>query len=61
MTYPIVISYIQAESLLAARGKPSVLVSPDLGISSVTVKLSDEGVEFPEGEKVSWQDIEKVK
>ena len=61
MSYPIVISYIQAESLLAARGKPSVLVSPDLGISSVTVKLSDEGVEFPEGEKVSWQDIEKVK
>ncbi|HEV2654096.1 MAG TPA: spermine synthase, partial [Ktedonobacteraceae bacterium] len=61
MTYPIVISSIQAESLLAARGEPSVLISPDLGISSVTVKLSDKGVEFPEGKRVSWQNIEQVK
>ncbi|HEV2662906.1 MAG TPA: spermine synthase, partial [Ktedonobacteraceae bacterium] len=61
MTYPIVISSIQAESLLAARGEPSVLISPDLGISSVTVKLSDKGVEFPEGKRVRWQNIEQVK
>jgi uncharacterized protein len=61
MSYPSVISYIQAEILLAARGKPSVEVSPDLGISNVTVKLSDEGAEFPQAERVSWQAIEKVK
>ncbi len=61
MSYPIVISSIQAEILLAARGKPSAEVSPDLGITRITVKLSDEGVEFPQGERVSWQDIERVK
>jgi uncharacterized protein len=63
MSYPLVLSYIQAEILLAARqqGKPSVEVSPDLGISMVTVKLSNEGVEFAEGERVSWRDIEKIK
>ncbi len=61
MSYPSVISYIQAEILLAARGKPTVEVSPDLGLSSVIVKLSDEGAEFPQSERVSWQDIEKVK
>lgn len=63
MPYPIVLSYIQAESLLTARkrGLQSVEVSPDLGIAMVAVKLSNDGVEFPQGEQVRWQDIEKIK
>ena len=63
MPYPIVLSYMQAERLLTARkqGQQSVEVSPDLGISMVTAKLSNDGVEFPRGEQVSWQDIEKIK
>src|SRR6266487_4084862 len=63
MPYPIVLSYMQAESLLTARkqGQQSVEVSPDLGISMVTAKLSNDGVEFPRGEQVSWQDMEKIK
>jgi len=54
---------MQAERLLTARkqGQQSVEVSPDLGISMVTAKLSNDGVEFPRGEQVSWQDIEKIK
>lgn len=63
MAYPIILSYIQAEVLLNAKRqqKTSQEVSPDLGIKIVTVKLSDEYVEFPEGESVKWEDIEKVK
>src|ERR1700731_4110088 len=63
MAYPIVLSYIQAEELLGAKRqeKASLEVSPDLGITTVTVKLSDEDVEFPEGERVKWLDIERIK
>jgi len=63
MIHPIVLSYIQAEALLSARRqeKTSLKVSPDLGITTVTVKLSDEGVKFPEGRCVKWLDIEKIK
>jgi uncharacterized protein len=60
---PIVLSYVQAESILAARkqGEHYVEVSPDLGISTVTVELANDGVAFPQGERVSWQTIEKIK
>ncbi len=63
MPYPIVLSYIQAEELLNAKrqGKTSLEVSPDLAITTVTVKLSDDGVAFPEGECVKWLDIERIK
>ncbi len=63
MTYPIVFSAAQAEVLLEARRKGLVVaeVSPDLGISHVTVTLSNERVMFPQGEQLSWQGIEKIK
>src|SRR5438552_14625952 len=63
MSYPIVLSYVQAESLLNAKRQQEVPleISPDLGITNVTVKLSDEDVEFPSGEHVRWGDIEKIK
>jgi predicted methyltransferase len=61
--YPVVLSYIQAENLLIAhrQGKTSVEVSPDLNLSTVTVRLSDSGVAFPGGEQVSWQQVEQIR
>ncbi len=63
MSYPIVLSYMQAEVLLEAKKKAahSVAVSPDLGISSVSGQLSPDGVLFPSGECVSWHDIERIR
>jgi uncharacterized protein len=63
MPYPIILSHIQAEALLTAKrqGKVVLEVSPDLGITTVTVKLLDEDVEFPLGERVRWSDIERIK
>lgn len=64
MSYPIVLSYIQAEQLLAAKhqGQSSVEVSPDLGLSTMTVEVSAlDGVVLPQGERLSWQDVEHIK
>ena len=66
MTYPaepIVLSYVQAESLLQARkqAQATLEISPDLGITMVTVTLADTGVTFAQGEQLSWQQIEKIK
>ncbi len=63
MSYPVVLSYVQAETLLVAKGQgqASVEVSPDLGISKVTVQVSQEGVLFPSGEHIHWQQVEKIK
>lgn len=58
-----VLSHIQAETLLRARkeGLSAVTISPDLGISQVTVELSDDGVTFPGGEQISWKQVEKIR
>jgi predicted methyltransferase len=63
MTQPIILSYVQAEPLLAARqkGQLSVEVSPDLGLSTVTAAITPEGVLFPSGEGLTWQQLEKIK
>ncbi len=62
-SYPVILSYVQAEVLLAAKRQEqaSIKVSPDLGISTVTVQVSQEGVLFPSGERVSWLQVEKIK
>lgn len=65
MTYmpqPIVLSYIQVEPLLKAKkqGQSTVEMSPDLGLTTVTVTLTPEGVEFPGGERLDWQSIAKI-
>ncbi len=61
--YPVVLSYIQAETLLTAHRneKTSVEVSPDLNLSIVTVTLSDSGVTFPGGERVNWRQMEQIR
>lgn len=63
MSYPVILSYIQAEALLTAKqqGKVRLEVSPDLGLTTVTVNLLDEEVAFPQGERVRWPDIERIK
>ena len=62
MSLPIILSYIQIEPLLLARHKeqPFAEISPDLGLTTVTVELTPEGVVFPNGERLPWQDIEKI-
>ena len=62
MKQPVVLSYIQIQPILTARqrGEQSLVVSPDLGRSTVTVTLTPEGALFPGGERLSWQNIEKI-
>src|SRR6266705_6868547 len=62
LTQPTVLSYVQAESLLKAKqqGITCVQISPDLGLSTVIVTLSSEGIAFPNGEHLDWYSIEKI-
>jgi uncharacterized protein len=59
---PIVLSYFQAEALLAARnpGQPVATGSIDLGLSVVEVRLDGDGVRFPGGESLSWPALERI-
>lgn len=61
--YPVVLSYIQAEELLTAkqRAQSTAKISPDLGISTVNVSLSADGVAFPQRESLSWKEVEKIR
>jgi predicted methyltransferase len=61
-TQPIILSYVQAESLLKAKqqGMTAAQISPDLGLSTVMVILTSEGIAFPDGEQLDWQSIEKI-
>ncbi len=63
MSYPVVLSYIQADVLLAAKRQEqkTTLVSPDLGISTVTVQVLPEGVFFSSGEYIDWAQVERIK
>ncbi|HXL38066.1 MAG TPA: spermine synthase, partial [Ktedonobacteraceae bacterium] len=62
LTLPIILSYVQAEPLLKAKqqGIASMQISPDLGLSTVLVTLTSEGVVFPNGERLDWQSVEKI-
>ena len=62
LTQPIILSYVQAESLLKAKqqGITSVQISPDLSLSTVIVTLTSEGIAFPNGEHLDWYSIEKI-
>src|SRR5262245_6673591 len=59
---PVVLSYVQAGMLLDARreGKMSIAVSLDLGITTVAVSLDAEYVTFPDGQKLSWSQVEDI-
>jgi len=62
MPYPIVLSHYQAGPLLAARraGADRAVTSPDLGLSTVEVALTAEGVAFPSGEALAWPELERI-
>jgi predicted methyltransferase len=62
ITRPIILSYIQVKPLLKAKqqGKASIEISPDLGLSTVTVMLTPEGIAFPNGQRLDWHSIEKI-
>jgi uncharacterized protein len=60
--HPIILSYVQVEPLLAAlrNDLAFINISPDLGLTIVTVKLTGDSVIFPGGERLDWQSIEKI-
>jgi predicted methyltransferase len=59
---PIVLSHIQIEPLLRVRatGDTSATTSADLGRSETTVTLDDEGVLYPTGERLRWDDAARI-
>src|SRR4051794_6367606 len=52
----IVLSYLQAQPLLDAQRAGQIItrVSPNLGLSSVEVTLTTDGVVFPDDRQLSW-------
>jgi predicted methyltransferase len=58
---PIVLSHIQARPLLDARatGATQAETSLDLGLTRVSVSLSDAGVELP-GRLLGWVEVERI-
>lgn len=59
---PIVLSFVQARPALAAReqGRVSILLSLDLGLSMVEVKMEAAGLALPGGARVAWSDLEEI-
>jgi len=59
---PVVLSHYQTTALERARqeGQSSVQVSLDLGLSTVEVMLVAEGVVVPGGQRLSWEDAQKI-
>jgi predicted methyltransferase len=59
----VVLAPQQAERLLLARAeaRSRATVSPDLGLSEVEAALDAEGVVFPGGERVSWENLETIR
>jgi predicted methyltransferase len=43
-----------------AQGAMDAAISPDLGLSTVEVNLTDAGVHFPAGAVVRWEDVEQI-
>ena len=59
--YPV-FSHFQASALLAARkeGKPSILVTADLGLTTCKALLDEAGVTFPDKTHLPWNTLEKI-
>jgi predicted methyltransferase len=58
----IILSHYQAQILLDARakGKSSVQVSLDLGLSVEQVRLAEAGAQLTVGEELSWDEAESI-
>ncbi|MDY6876338.1 MAG: spermine synthase [Chloroflexota bacterium] len=59
---PVVLSYIQAERVLRAHeaGMGSVTLSLDLGLTTTEVVIEPTVVRFPNGQVLTWQDMEMI-
>jgi predicted methyltransferase len=62
LAQPIILSYVQTVPLLKAKEQEMafVQISPDLGLSTIIVTLTSDGVEFPNGEHLDWKNVEKI-
>ncbi len=58
----VVLSHYQARPLLDARrqGRSELEISPDLGRSTVAVRLDAAGVAFPGGGRLPWAEVERI-
>jgi hypothetical protein len=55
----IVLSHVQIAPLLnAANGKISL--SPDLGLTQIAVQTTSEGIFFPDGQHLTWDDAREI-
>lgn len=57
-----ILSYIQVEQILQAQkeNKNSVIISLDLGITKDQINLNKDGAIFPDGQKLTWKNLEKI-
>ncbi len=58
----IVLSYQQVEIIYQAKqaDEPRVLVTPDLGLTTVEAQIEQDGVRFPGGQVLSWPEAAKI-
>lgn len=59
----IVLSHFQAKELLHGRAAEKSLtpISPDLGLTTVKVKVEADGVIFPDGQRLDWKGVERIR
>ncbi len=59
---PMVLSHVQARPLLEARrnGQPTARTSPDLGLTTVEVRVEQAHVIFPDGQTLTWETITAI-
>lgn len=59
---PPVVSYVQVEPLVRpwALGEEHAETSPDLGLSHVQVALMSDGIRYPVGIDLRWEDAERI-
>jgi uncharacterized protein len=59
--WPIVLSCMQTQHLPRNKvGPETIILSPDLGLSSIEATLGPEGLFFPNGERLGWDAIEEI-
>ncbi len=56
----IVLSHYQIKPLRAGAASARARVSPDLGLTMVEVALNDAGIDFPGGERLTWDDAARI-
>ena len=59
---PIVLSHVQVKPIIQVRqaGKSTVTCSLDLGLTTDSVRLESGQVVFPDGQRLSWNNIEEI-